>query len=322
MAFPDSATLLDDFNRASLGANWSDIDSANGPLVISGSTELVGGPADAYTGSYYSAATFGPDVQAYATLSIPDALGSEYFGLWVRGSDMGTASPTGYKTSYSAGTLQLIKVVAGVDTQLGSNYSWFPDPGDKIGIEAIGTTIKVFTDEGAGWVERISATDSSISGAGNIAIDIYDPAQDDVQLDDLYAGTVSSGGTNYTGPPAGVGQIDVSGTATADYQAIIAYSGPPTHEGLELCGNCEITFTSQGTQYTGPADNGVLELRGDATATYAMPQAYTAPVAGAGEIELKGRLREIAYSGATTGPSRSIFYCRPNGDGTFSCRPI
>lgn len=62
MAFPTNAAVIDDFDRASLGDNWI---SVYGALSISSNT-LAGESSGAM--GYYSAATFGADIEVYADI--------------------------------------------------------------------------------------------------------------------------------------------------------------------------------------------------------------------------------------------------------------
>lgn len=188
--FPVVTAILDNFNRASLGSNWSALALANGQLVIDGSIRIHGG-ADSYTGSYWNVDTFGPDVEVYATyVGANGDVSSNYFGLWARLQDGADATPDAYLVTANNNTLSLIKKIGGNDTTLGT-YAWNPDNGDKFGISCVGDIISAYTDEGAGWIERIRVKDSSISAAGRIALDIYDPNVDNIYLDNFGGGTIA-----------------------------------------------------------------------------------------------------------------------------------
>lgn len=188
--FPVVTAILDNFNRASLGSNWSVIGSANEQLAIDGSTRLHGG-VDSYTGSYWNVANFGPDVEAFVTyIGASGLAGSNYFGLWARLQDGSDTTPDAYIAGFNSNVLTLSKKIGGSDTALGT-YAWNPDNGDKFGISCVGNIISAYTDEGAGWIERIRVKDSSISAAGRIALDIYDPNVDDIYLDNFGGGTIA-----------------------------------------------------------------------------------------------------------------------------------
>jgi hypothetical protein len=152
MAFPVNG-VLDNFNRANatpMGGSWSgkirsaDIDaSINGNVAhanAAGNASAVWSPAVA------------DDQEAYATVVTADV--SDTLEVWVRLTSAGGAAPNGYRilfTDNAAGsdTLQLYRVNGGVFTQLGSTFTGTIASAQKIGIDAVGTTISAYSTTAA-----------------------------------------------------------------------------------------------------------------------------------------------------------------------------
>jgi hypothetical protein len=198
MAFPDVTTLIDDFNRGSLGANWSAYGPAGTNIDISGNqlTNTAGG----YKGSYYNAATYGPDFDFYVT-STPSDIGSNYFGLIfaLNGAD---ATPDGYKMAFASNLIELFRVDAGSDTLIDSQ-SFTEQANDKFGLSRRGTTIQVYTFRGSTWTLQCEATgESAHASAGHFCVDMFGTAP---FLDDMSGGTFAVSGDTYE--KAGFGLI-------------------------------------------------------------------------------------------------------------------
>lgn len=82
------------------------------------------------------------------------------------------ASPTYYGVQLAASgvtDLQIVKLVAGTPTGIGTLQSQTFTNGDSVGIDVIGTQIRSYYKIGAGaWTLKDTVTDSSITGAGAI----------------------------------------------------------------------------------------------------------------------------------------------------------
>jgi hypothetical protein len=207
VAFPITS-VIDDFNRASLGGNWSEMTDADGPLAIYSSTILGGAPATNYCGSYWNVATYGPDCEAYITYTGAGLTG-EYFGLWIRAQGPGAANIDGYKVTYSdvgGGSLSLIKVTNFTTEVTLDSLAAVPTSGHKIGIQAVGDLITGWRDTGGGWTQILDATDSTYAGAGHIVIDLFDIGSDTARLDNFGGGTIS--GVDNTTKPSLPGSFD------------------------------------------------------------------------------------------------------------------
>jgi hypothetical protein len=172
VAFPVNG-VLDNFNRANatpMGGSWSgkirsaDIDaSINGNVAhanAAGNASAVWSPAVA------------ADQEAFATVVTADV--SDTLEVWVRLTSAGGAAPNGYRilfTDNAAGsdTLALYRVNGGVFTQLGSTFTGTIASGQKIGIDAVGTTISAYSTTAGVWSTRVTATDAAWS-SGSLAI--------------------------------------------------------------------------------------------------------------------------------------------------------
>lgn len=154
MAFPTTTTVLDDFNRASLGSNWTVIGGAG--LNTTGSTQLYWGGAAA--GDTYSAAQFGPDLHFYITLAAGTTSGELTFNFF---HDL-TGGSSGYVIDYDGGTSTLLiqKRTAGTSVTMTTGNSVTFAAGDEIGVGIEGNVITVYKNAGT-WTQILQATDST-----------------------------------------------------------------------------------------------------------------------------------------------------------------
>jgi hypothetical protein len=172
MAFPVNG-VLDNFNRANatpMGGSWSGkIRSADVDLSINGNVAHANSAGNA--SAVWSPAV-ADDQEAYATVVTADV--SDTSEVWVRLTSAGGAAPNGYRilfTDNGAGsdTLQLYRVNGGVFTQLGSTFTGTIASAQKIGIDAVGTTISAYSTTTGTWSTRVTATDSAWT-TGSLAI--------------------------------------------------------------------------------------------------------------------------------------------------------
>jgi hypothetical protein len=196
VAFPTTG-ILDNFNRANEGpppsANWTHpYYPTDDGLKVSSNACIAN--IDGSSDSYWDVATFGPDCEAYITVSTLPAT-NQYIYIAARVANPGAAGLDGYELN--------VQVVAGTDlwqinrldnasyTLLGSTVTG-PNlsAGDSIGIEIIGSTIKGYHKPVAGsWTEILSRTDSTYSAAGYIALGTDDAA---TVFDNFGGGTVAA----------------------------------------------------------------------------------------------------------------------------------
>lgn len=88
-------------------------------------------------------------------------------------------------------TITLERFDDGVPTTLASDNTHNLANGDKIGLEIIGSTLKVYLDQGGGWAEILSASDGSYGDAGYIGAGLVSATG---RLDNFSGGTVLGGG--------------------------------------------------------------------------------------------------------------------------------
>lgn len=197
MAFPTTSVLTTftgtDENPLSEGGNWAqgpDLSQTPAARVSNQAKNSVDTTNNLNSRSYWVASQFGPDLEAYATIAaLPNS--GKGVSVWGRLHNP-TGSYEAYLAVYTTGTgFRLFKVTAGgTFAQLGSTDATAASAGDKIGLECIGTTIRCLHFTGGSWVQRVSATDSAISGAGYLAIEFGSNDLGSGKLDDFGGGTV------------------------------------------------------------------------------------------------------------------------------------
>ena len=154
-AFPDNTTLIDDFNRASLGANWTAFFGSG--IRIPSVVEIVTGQgaSDSSDASYYNAATYGPSADFYA------ASRKQLAGTWqaihmVLTPGSGTTDGYVIYVSYD-GTDRIrgYRLDNDVLTQIGSQVSYTPADQDLIGFDRDSGTehINAWVNTGSGWTD-------------------------------------------------------------------------------------------------------------------------------------------------------------------------
>ena len=190
MAFPTTA-VLDDFTRANnadLGTNWTVL-STYGTLNVISNT--AGPSTTAARGEYWNVGNFGPDCEVYFTISTMVTNNGNNFDLMLRVTTESGAWD-GYDTEMtwsSAGTDQvgIYRADNGVLTQLGASIGQNFATGEKIGLEAIGSTIAVYRFASAAWSQLGTRTDATYNTAGKIAF-FCDHSSG--RMDDFGGGTV------------------------------------------------------------------------------------------------------------------------------------
>jgi len=187
VAFPTTG-ILDDFNRADanpLDGSWTNGFWGDGNLrLVSNQIYAVSG----WGGARYNAATYGADSEVY--LSIPYSSTVAFLHLRVGGTD---ADPDSYAFRYQSGDAasNLRRLDDGVQTQLGAAFTaTISTSNDKLGLEAIGSTITAYRYVSGAWASLASRTDATYSSAGYLAVE-FD--QSVWKGDDFGGGTVVSG---------------------------------------------------------------------------------------------------------------------------------
>lgn len=214
MAFPVTG-VLDNFNsganqaltsRTGWGAtgirqfigNWGTTDSVP--------TEAVGNGVG--SGDNYWNATAADSEAWYKIGSVAPSFGQH--GPAVRIQNPSAAGCSCYLIYTGAGAstdFQIWKINSGVFTAIGTNTTVTISVGDSIGISVVGSTILAFYKSGAGaWVQKDSATDSSITGSGFVSGVINDSGVA-WRMTDFGGGALVSG-TDWT--TAGVSRLGSS----------------------------------------------------------------------------------------------------------------
>ena len=155
---PRSVVATDNFNRASLGANWAQLRPFDGSIEIDSSTRL--GANSLGAGRWVGAGTFTADQYAVLKLTTLGFGGGERIGVIVRASgDIDTNRDYySFLDNNTGAVAQLIKTVNGTETILDSRSSPFA-AGDTIELEVEGTTLRAFRN----GTLIYSLTDSSLS---------------------------------------------------------------------------------------------------------------------------------------------------------------
>lgn len=198
-AFPTTG-VLDAFNRAdsttTIGGNWS-IFGRSGTYDMGISSNQAYNPDAQWNRLYYNAAQYGPDCEAYLTLATLHPQNAT-FSLFIRLKDAtpDTATFDGYRLMVyrydNAGTdtmqFRLARIDNSAVTQISSPFGLTnPAAGLKVGMSAVGTTIKAYYDSGSGWTEVLSATDATYGAAGYLGF--YWDSESTSRMDDFGGGT-------------------------------------------------------------------------------------------------------------------------------------
>lgn len=156
----------DDFNRASLGADWAQLNAIDGNMTIFSSVKVDGSAAGSIPAAarWVGAGSFTDD--QYASMAVADFgfFGADYnIGVIARASADTEASRDFYyyrvQDTGSPFTTTLGKIVNGTNTVLGTSTAISWSAGDRIEIEVQGTTIRGLKN---GTVQH-SATDSALT---------------------------------------------------------------------------------------------------------------------------------------------------------------
>lgn len=166
--FPTTG-VLDNFNRAAIGTNWTTW--AGVALSIASSTLLA---ASATNGEgYWNVDTYGPDAEVYLDFStMPPA--NTFIAMHLRISSPG-ASNNSYELNYKAvtgaanDTQQMARYAAGVSTNIGAANTLEFAAGDGYGFEAFGSTLTAYRRASGTWSAAFSRTDTNLLQAGYLS---------------------------------------------------------------------------------------------------------------------------------------------------------
>ncbi len=181
MAFPTTGILDSGVgaNAEPIGGNWSE-PLFLGEGTLRRTTNRIA-PASAGSGNgWWNPAEYGPDCEVYCEIGVMPTTGN-FIQLFSRLQSEGGANPPGPDAymcrlvGNDAGneTVRLYERVGGVASALGADMT--SDAfvvGDAIGMEVIGTTISAYRRSGGVWALLGSRTNSSISAAGPVGLEL------------------------------------------------------------------------------------------------------------------------------------------------------
>jgi hypothetical protein len=186
VAKPPTSQVRDNFNRTTgIGSNWTAIGGNSfGLMSISSNTAVDPSAPTKYAWNYWNPASFGPDVEAYVTVS---SYAGGVIRIGARVTPGTSNSGSGYYVSISAtGTWSIIRIDNGVVATLASTPANAPQPlasGDKIAIRIVGSVVTALHYTSSGWVQVLSydtSLDSTrYTGAGRVAFEFLNGAFDD-----------------------------------------------------------------------------------------------------------------------------------------------
>jgi hypothetical protein len=194
-AFGAGAVLLDNMNRANqnpLGLSWANANSGGSPNIQILANQAACDAAG--TGEvYWTAASYGPDVDVYMTLPVLAGTGNA-FRVKARIKDVpGTATQDGYqiRTNEQVGGANdqvFIEVMTnGTPTTLGATITQELTAGDKLGLRCEGSSISAYLFTGGAWTLLGTRTDTTYPLAGFVGFGIRNSTG---RVDDFFAGAI------------------------------------------------------------------------------------------------------------------------------------
>lgn len=225
MPFPINSTSIDNFNRANEGpppsSSWTNF--SGGLKVVSNA--CVGNATGSNQISYWNVENFGPDCEAFVTISSLPATDGDQVIVFGR---IDTVGANGYDVAYNraAGTdtLVIARVDAGVGTAL-NTLSQEVSAGDSIGIQIIGSTIYAWYKASAGsWELKGSSTDSTYSATGKLALGT-NYASTSPNMDDFGGGAIKVVSVNAQTITSSLGTATPVNTQSASGQVITSNLG-------------------------------------------------------------------------------------------------
>lgn len=204
MAFP-TTSVLDNFTGTDgtdlpvYSANWAQ-SNTNWPNLEIQANAATGTVSSAVQADHWTAATFGPDSEAFVTITTKPSAGSwDFVQVMARLQGVGGADTVdGYDCymNVAAGTdvAGIERIDNGVFTLLGAEASQEWAAGDALGLEIIGTTsnIKMYRKPSGGSWAQLGSTqsDSTYQNAGSIGIMVGNTTG---RSDDFGGGTIVVG---------------------------------------------------------------------------------------------------------------------------------
>ena len=295
------ATYTDDFNRATLGSNWSAINGGTWSIASSvraQQTQATG----TYRAARYVSAMDGADVDVSAVVNIANSgIGG---GLLVRmpGSGTATADLDGYAIiGFSGDTFYLLRFDSGNDAGVGYGNAWgtcSAGTNYTLRITVQGSTVTGYVD----GTQRFQFTDTTYTGgSGNRSVAMLSygstPSWDNFSAADIVSGVTGSANmTQAAQTVSAAGAVAVRGSAAITQAGqTLAATGTVPAAGINGAANM-----TQAAQTVSAA--GVVAVRGSAAITQAgnavtLPQALRFYGNGVSQID---RVRIPLEDGAST----------------------
>jgi BNR repeat-like domain len=185
-----SAALLDNFNRGSLGSNWTTpgVLTANPQLVIA-SNQLCRDSSGSYRqGGYWNAGTF-TDVDMIAELSALTADANDGFAMFARLASPGGAGVDGYGAliAYDGSEWEWTQTVITNAATPATNVGFFAalTSSDQICIRLKGNLFLLWQKTGGVWAQVGVVIDDTYASAGFIGMEFLN--DQDTKVTNLYA---------------------------------------------------------------------------------------------------------------------------------------
>ena len=278
--------LLDTFNRANggVGTNWSLIKPTGYAVMNIAGNAAVDSSSTAFAWNYWNAASFGPDSEAYVTVSSYGA--SDVIRIGARVSGAGTSSASGYYVAVSAtGAWSILRIDnGGSPITLAAGVTQTLAAGDELAIRIVGSVVSALHyTHATGWAQLLSYDTSHDStrytAAGNLALEYKTSS-----LDDFGGGTIPTASAPVDQSlPVVVGSAVVGQTLTVKAGS---WSGAPTlGEQWQRCdssgGNCADIVGATGSSYVlvGADVGSTVRVNETATNTAGSASASTATTA-------------------------------------------
>ena len=176
--------VLDNFNRANgaVGASWSVVrPPVFASMNVSGNA-AVDSSTSQFAWNYWNLSAFGPDCEAYVTVSSYGL--SDTIRIGARVSNGGTTTHSGYYVAVSSsGAWSIIRIDNNVSTTLAGVTQTLAS-GDKLAIRIVGSVITALHyTGGTGWQQVLSYDTSGDSirytGAGQLGVEFKSSTLDD-----------------------------------------------------------------------------------------------------------------------------------------------
>lgn len=305
MAFP-TAPILDDLNRANTtldSGNYATLFAGTGGPLQLVSDQATGGGAD-YRGSFWNAATYGPDCEVYCDVPVSAGGSAETVAIWLRGASLDDgAAATGYMAVWEYGFCRIYRVAAGfVLTEMASFTSALAS-GDSVGFEAQGTTLRVYRKPSGGeWSLVGTHVDSTYNRVGHIGwVTAHSPAA----LDNLGGGDVSAS-VSAAVVVSGRGSINATGTKAVAGTVWMSGGGAVNVAGSKATGGTVLNRASGDVAVAGQrgvAARAVINGGGDAATSGNRSGHATVTATGGGDLESVGYASRSSTA-AVTGDGR------------------